>query len=182
MMRNLVLFFLLTISFLTASAQFKSAFMRAEGFTCALCSNVVYKALEKLPFIDSVSPDVEHASFLIHFREGAQADPDAIRKAVEVAGFSVGELKMIARFNNVVASPGKPLEYEGIRIHFFGNGETGLDGERTLTFMDKGFVTLKEFKRTATGDRAACLQSGRASRCPEGKGLDPNARIYHVSL
>jgi copper chaperone CopZ len=182
MMRYFVLVLLLAMSGPSTSAQFKTANLRAEGFTCALCSNVVYKALVKLPFIDSVSPDVEHASFLIHFREGSHADPDAIRKAVENAGFNVGLLKMNAQFRQIEATPGKTLDYEGIRLHFFVSSDIKLDGERSLTFMDKGFVTLKEFRKTATGDHAACLQSGRASQCRAAAGLDPNSRIYHVSL
>lgn len=172
----------LFITGMTAKAQFRSADLRAEGFTCALCSNVVYKALEKLPFIDSVSPDVEHASFDIRFKSGSHADPDAIRKAVDNAGFSVGELRLHGTFSGLKAAPDAILDYDGIRLHLSGAGPEILDGERTLTIIDRGFVTAKEYKKWATGKWTGCLQYGNAAHCGAAAGLDPKTRIYHVRL
>ena len=69
--------------------QFTSANLQATGLTCALCSNAINKSLLELPFVDTVKSEIKTSSFSISFKDNSQVSIDAIRKAVEDAGFSV---------------------------------------------------------------------------------------------
>ena len=52
-----------------AHPQFTKANLQASGLTCALCSNAINKALQKLSFVASVKPDIKNSSFDIVFKE-----------------------------------------------------------------------------------------------------------------
>ncbi|NBV30006.1 MAG: copper chaperone [Chitinophagaceae bacterium] len=73
-------------------AQFQSARLQATGLTCALCSKAIHESLQKLPFVAKVEADIQSSAFAILFRNGETQDPDALKAAVEEAGFFVGEL------------------------------------------------------------------------------------------
>ena len=77
-----------------SQAQFTKASLQATGLTCAMCSNAINKALLRVPFVESVKSDIKNSAFSIVFKTGQEVEIDALRKAVEDAGFSVGNLKM----------------------------------------------------------------------------------------
>ena len=41
--------------------------LKATGLTCAMCSYSTQKSLEKLDFIESITPDLEATSFKLEF-------------------------------------------------------------------------------------------------------------------
>ena len=52
----------LALAFLSATpafSQIQSATLKADGLTCSMCSKAIYKALLKVPFVQSVTPDIE---------------------------------------------------------------------------------------------------------------------------
>ena len=89
-----VLVIILAFLALQAEAQFSKATLQASGLTCAMCSNAINKALQAIPFVASVKSDIKNSSFNISFKENANVNIDALKKAVEDAGFSVAKLNL----------------------------------------------------------------------------------------
>lgn len=165
----IVIFLVFSIS---VSAQIKSATLQASGLTCAMCSNAINKALKTLSFVEKVESDIPNSSFMIIFKEGSDINIDQLRKKVEDAGFSVAKLKVVAVFTNEKIENEKAITFEGKQFYFVSVKEQVLNGEQTLTIIDKNFIPLKEYKRFALLTKAESFKTG------ETKGT----RIYHVTI
>ena len=74
------------------------------------------------------------------------------------------------------------LRYNGNVYHFLKVNDQVLTGERTLTVVDKNFLTPKEFKKYAAVTKMSCLQTGKAAPCCIKDGITANTRIYHVTI
>lgn len=165
-----------------AMSQFRSASLQAAGLTCAMCSRAINKSLEKLSFIKSVEPEIKSSTFTIVFKEGSQPDFDAIKNAVQEAGFSVAKLKVTADFHHLKVEKDAHVNIEGKTFHVLnGQGQT-LNGEKTFLFTDKEFLTQKEFKKYAGATQMSCIQTGKAGSCCVKEGIAANTRIYHISI
>lgn len=167
---------------LAASAQFSKATLQATGLTCAMCSNAINKALQQVPFVASVKSDIKNSAFNIVFKENANVDIDAIRKAVEDAGFSIGGLKLTGEFSNVAIGNDKHVEIGHNTFHFLDVKKSSLEGEQTLTVVDRNFVPAKQFKKFSSATKMACFQTGKAASCCVKDGVKEDARVYHVTI
>ncbi len=181
-MKKLLILLIAGFMTLGATAQFSKATLQATGLTCAMCSNAINKALEEVPFVASVRSDIKNSAFNIVFKENTPVSIDAIRKAVEDAGFSVGGLKVTGQFNHVAIGNDKHVEIGDAVFHFLDIKSTMLDGEQTLTVVDKNFVTAKQFKKISGATKMSCLQTGKAASCCVKEGVKEDARIYHVTI
>ena len=170
-MKKLFLFICLFVG-VTASAQFKSATLQASGLTCAMCSNAINKSLKTLSFVTGVEADIKTSSFVINFKEGADINFDQLRKKVEDAGFSVAKLQIVADFKNVTVQNDQPLTVDGKVLHFLNVKSQQLNGEKTITIVDKNFLSAKEYKKYAGLTKAESFKTG------EAKGV----RVYHVTI
>jgi copper chaperone CopZ len=171
MKRIIVLLVVLTAG-LMAQAQFTKATLQASGLTCAMCNNAINKALKGLAFVSTVKSDIKNASFDIVFKEGAAVDIDAMRLAVEDAGFFVAKLKVTGSFDNVNVKNDEHVVIGNKTFHFLEVSDQVLNGEKTLTLLDKNFLTSKEFKKVSRATKMECLQTGK----------EDNTRIYHVTI
>ena len=167
---------------LAARSQFSSASLQATGLTCALCSKAINNALLKLPGIQSVKADIKNSSFDIVFRPGATVYPDDIKNAVEGAGFSVGVLKVTGSFHELAVDHDQHVKIGDAEYHFVNVDKQVLNGEKTLTLVDKNFVTQKEFKKLSASVKMGCMQTGKAGSCCVKDGLADGVRVYHVTL
>ena len=165
-----------------AGAQFKSANLQAAGLTCAMCTRAINKSLEKLPFIKEVKPDIKTSSFNIVFKEGMEADFDALEKAVEDAGFSVAKLKVTGAFDNVKVQNDTHVKIDGKMFNFLNVSDQTLQGNRSIVIVDRNFVTAKEFKKYSAATHMSCVQTGRAGSCCAKEKVQENTRIYHVTI
>ena len=181
-MKKLLVVVALSCFTLGVQAQFTQAELQATGLTCAMCNNAINKALEALPFVASVKSDIKHSSFHISFKSDAALDIDALKKAVENAGFSVGSLKLTGNFSDVKVAPDKHVEMEHMVFHFLNTPEQVLNGERTIQVVDKNFVTMKQFKKWSSTTTMSCLQTGKAEACCEKDSIPANTRVYHVVI
>src|SRR5437762_7614650 len=100
-MKKLMLMILTVTMVLNAHAQFTKATLQATGLTCAMCSNAINKALQKITFVESVKSDIKNSAFNIVFKQNEATDIDALKKAVEDAGFSIGSLKLTGTFKEM---------------------------------------------------------------------------------
>lgn len=178
------IFFLAFIALTSVNAisQIKSGSLQAAGLTCAMCTKAINETLKELSFVQSVKADIKNSQFLLQFHPGQNVDPDALRKAVEDAGFSVAKLKLALTFVNQQVMNDAHLKLGGKTYHFLDIKPQTLNGEKTITFVDKNFVLGKEFKKYSSKTEMACVQTGKAESCCKKEGIQENARIYHVTI
>jgi copper chaperone CopZ len=163
-------------------AQFIKADLQATGLTCAMCSNAINKALLKVPFVESVKADIKNSSFAIHFKKDAEVNIDALKDAVEDAGFSVGSLKMTGNFNEVKIAPDEHVKIWNDNFHFLNVKSQVLNGEQSITIVDRNFVTEKQYKKYSAATKMSCMQTGKAASCCVKDGIPTGTRIYHVTI
>jgi copper chaperone CopZ len=155
-----------------SKAQFTRAELQATGLTCAMCSNAINKSLKALPFIQSVKSDIKNSAFNIVFREKADVDIDVIRKAVEDAGFAIGSLKLTGSFDGVKVENDQHVKIGDKTYHFLNVSEQVLQGEKTITIVDKDFLTSKQYKKISSATKMKCVETGKAD----------GSRVYHVTI
>ena len=163
-----------------ARAQFSKASIQATGLTCALCSNAINKALQKLSFIESVRSDIKNSEFSLVFKQNETVKIDALKEAVEDAGFSIGTLKLTGTFNNIAIEKDRHVTIGNDSYHFLNVSGNSLTGEQTLRVVDKNFVSEKEFKKFSQATKLSCVRTGIAAACCEKDGISANSRVYHV--
>lgn len=181
-MKKIIFVAVIAVFGVNAMGQFKTGTLQAAGLTCAMCTKAINETLKELPFVQTVKADIKNSQFVIHFKDGANVDPDALKKAVEDAGFSVAKLRLVLSFDNVQVSNDSHLKLGSKTYHFLDIRSQVLDGEKTITFVDKNFVVAKEFKKYAAKTQMACVQTGKAESCCTKEGIRENARIYHVTI
>lgn len=165
-----------------SQAQFSKATLQATGLTCAMCSNAINKALQKVSFVESVRSDIKNSAFGIVFKTGTEVDIDALKDAVEDAGFSVGSLKLTGNFTDVKVEKDKHIRIGSENFHFLNGEGQSLNGEQVITVVDKNFVTEKQFKKLAAGSKMSCVQTGKTSSCCVKDGMTEGERVYHVTI
>lgn len=181
-MKKMLSVLVITLLVTAARAQFTSANLQATGLTCAMCNNAIYKALQTLPFIASIKSDIKNSAFAIQFKDGAEVNINAIKKAVEDAGFSIGSLKLTGKFNDVKVENDKHVTVGNNVFHFLNVSNQTLNGEQTITIVDKDFVTAKQFKKISAATKMSCLQTGKAASCCEKEGIPADTRVYHATI
>ncbi len=106
-MKKVLLIIAMAFFALQSYAQFSKARLQATGLTCAMCSNAINKALEKISFVESVKSDIKNSAFNIEFKQGADVNMDALKDAVEDAGFFVGGFQVTGVFTEMKINPDK---------------------------------------------------------------------------
>ena len=181
-MKKLLLILFASFLVVTTHAQFTKATLQATGLTCAMCSNAINKSLQKVSFVESVKPDIKNSSFAIVFKKNAEVNIDALKDAVEDAGFSVGSLKLTGNFIEVKIAADQHVKIGNDNFHFLSVKSQVLNGEQTITVVDKNFVSEKQFKKYSSATKMSCMQSGKAASCCVKDGIPASARVYHVTI
>ena len=181
-MKKIMMLVMISLAVFSSQAQFTKANLQATGLTCAMCSNDINKALLHVPFVESVKADIKNSAFNMVFKQGQKVEIDALRKAVEEAGFSVGSLKMTGNFKEVKIENDKHIEIAAETFHCLNVDEQVLDGEKTITVVDKNFLTAKQFKKFSNATKMSCVQTGKTAACCLKEGIAADARIYHVTM
>lgn len=171
----------LTITF-SGLSQFSKASLLASGLTCSLCSKAVKEALEEVPYVQEVNVDLKSQEYNIEFKKEATINFDALKTAVEDAGFSVASLKVTGIFSGIQIQKDKHFQIDGKYFHFLNGNNQELNGERTITIVDKNFLPSKEFKKQSSSSKMECVQTGKAGSCCTKEGISADARIYHVII
>ena len=169
MLKKLLILLLLMTGQQYLFAQVSTAKLQATGLTCALCSNAINKALQELPFVESVESIIKESAFAIRFKKGQSVKPGLISKAVEDAGFFVGELQLNAELDNVVVNETGLFALGENTYHLIESDRNKLDGKTTFRLLDKSFLTEKAFKKVAALVNDNCTRNG-------------SGVIYHLQL
>ena len=163
-------------------AQFSRATIQASGLTCAMCSKAIDNALKEVSFVASVQPDIKNSAFNLVFKKGTAADIDALKKAVEDAGFFIARFSITGRFEHTAIKNDTHVSIDGRDYHFLNVKDQVLDGERSLVVVDRNFLTPNAFKKYSAATAMQCIKTGRAGACCEKAGLSAGTRIYHVTI
>ncbi len=174
---------------LSATAQIESARLKADGLTCSMCSKSIYKALQKVSFVDQIDADVETSVFTITFKKGQTVSPDRIAKAVTDAGFSVGRLELKADLP-AAATGGKDAHVAvgGATYHLLNAPEGAAAGTHTLLLADKAFMTEADRAPYGKMTQMPCFETGKMGACCAGHqelGVQKEKagdRVYHAVL
>jgi copper chaperone CopZ len=179
-MNKLIMTILIMVQFVFLSqAQIQSATLQASGLTCSMCSNSIHQALVKLPFIETVRANIKMSSFEIAFKSNEQVDIDAMKHAVEDAGFFVAGLSLRTRISSITLEKDAHLELDGRLFHFLNAAGQSVDGNVTFQIVDRGFVPAKTFRKNSKLTSLACYQSGRTGTCCS---KEAGRRLYHVII
>ncbi len=144
--------FLFIVAMLLSTAgytQIQSATLTASGLTCSMCSKAIYKALTKLPSVQKVDADIEKSAYTITFKPAAPVTPDALRKAVENAGFAVAELKLTATLPRTTVDEATRITAQGATYRFIRANGKVLQGTQTFTVVGKSFLSPAAYKQYA---------------------------------
>ena len=181
-MKKCVLFLLVILTGIAGHSQFSKASLQASGLTCAMCSKAVKVALEKVSFVKEVKVNIKNQEYAVAFKENSNADFDALKKAVEDAGFSVASLKVTGNFSDVNVEKDKHLQLDGKNFHFVNSNTQVLNGEKTFTIVDKDFLSAKEYKKYSAATKMECIKTGKAGECCAKDGIHSEERVYHVII
>lgn len=165
----------------TAFAQIKSASLTASGLTCSMCSKSIFKSLSKVSFIKNVDVNVETSTFTLQFNDGANVVPDVIKKAVEDAGFSVASLQFTMSFDKTEVYNDAHVKIGANTFHFMNVDRKTLNGDNTVTVIDKNYVPAKSYKKYSKYTKMKCFETGYMASCCPKEPLTTN-RVYHVTL
>jgi copper chaperone CopZ len=181
-MKKLVIFLLMSVSLQSIQGQFSKASLLASGLTCSMCSKAVKEALQAVPFVQEVKVDIKSQEYNIAFKEGSNVDFDALKKAVEDAGFSVAFLKVTGNLTNVTAQKDKHAVIDGKNFHFLNGNNEVLNGNVTFTIVEKNFLTAKDLKKYSNASKMECVKTGKAGDCCTKDGIKAEERVYNVII
>ena len=168
--------FLLFIANAVSAQQITSAELQVTGLTCSMCSQATEKSLRTLDFIESITPDLNKNIFMIEFRDQKAVNMDLIKKKVQDAGFSIGNLAAVINFNNTKVN-GEGLAVAGPNAYKFLNAKNKvLNGNVKVNVVDKNFISASAYKKKAATVNAESYTSGYS--VVNGK----KTRVYHLSI
>ncbi len=131
----------------TVQAQITKAELTATGLTCSMCSKATYKQLASIPEVEKVETDLNKTAFVLYFKVGSTVNVNSLKKKVEDAGFSVGQLIVTMKLNNQKAENNASFTQENISYTFMNSTPKFLTGDVKVKILNKGFVTEKEYKQ-----------------------------------
>ena len=146
-MKIIIIISLILFTSFISNAQITKAELTATGLTCSMCSKATYKQLTSIPEIEKVETDLNKTAFILYFKNGSNVNVGDLKKKVEDAGFSVGELVVVFNFNNQKAENNSSFTQDNITYTFMDTKPGVLTGEVKIKILDKGFVTEKEYKK-----------------------------------
>ncbi len=173
--------FSIVLAATAARASFVSADIGVNGLNCSMCARGVEGSLKELPFIDSVAIDLNKLIAHITFKKDAKVSIEEIAAMIDDAGFSVRSIDATFDFENLAVAKDFHYPYGGDTYHFVGITSQKLSGPVQLRFIDKPYVSKKEFASLAKKTSFECYKKGKAASCC----VDEHAAhgvLYHVTL
>lgn len=159
-----------------SAQQVTTVEMQVTGLTCSMCSQATEKSLRTLPYISTVTPDLNRNLFVLTFKKGEVVNFDQLTKKVQDAGFSVGKLEATINFNQAqIDDNGQAIV--GSTVYRFANAKSKvLNGPVKVNIIDKNFLSNTAFKQKASTIKFDSYASGMG--VVNGK----KTRIYHLSI
>ena len=112
----------------------------------------------------------------------ADVDFDRLKNKVEDAGFFVAAFWATIHFDNLKVKPDEPVMASGKTLMFVHVADQELNGDKTLKFIDKGYLPVKEYKKNSALTTKECYKTGIAGSSYVGTGVVTGSRVYHVTI
>ena len=142
-----------------------------------MCSYSTQRSLERLDFVESITPDLEETSFLIDFKKDKFIDFDLIQEKVEDAGFFVGEIEVIFS-DEITAENDKHSIHNGNLFHFFSDNDSK---SKTFKLVDRSFIPRSKFDIISEKTDHACYMTGKkTSTCCTKHEYTKSNKIFHL--
>lgn len=174
--KSLIILSILLFAGKVSAQQISSAELQVTGLTCSMCSQATEKSLRTLDFIGNVEPDLNRNIFVLTFKQDKSVNIDQIKKKVQDAGFSIGNLEAVFNFNNTKVDD-KGLAIAGTNVYqFLNTKDKTLNGPVKATVVDKDFMSGSAFKKRSAQVKVDSYKSGMGT--VNGK----KTRIYHLNI
>lgn len=172
--------FLFLIALFSSAASYAQQISNAEvqvtGLTCSMCAKATETALKSLDFVGSIKPDLNNNLFSISFKDDKKVNLDQIRKKVQEAGFSVGQLTATFNFKNVKVDQSGRATVDGNTYQFINSGQKVLNGPVKAAVVDKDFISNSSYKKNLAKLKFSSYANGTA--LVDGR----KTRVYHLSI
>ncbi|MDB5256540.1 MAG: hypothetical protein JWM14_1235 [Chitinophagaceae bacterium] len=155
-----------------SKAQFISATLGINGLTCSMCSYAVQTELERLPFVEKATLNLNTNIAIILFKTGQKVNIRQVVEAVYKAGFSVGYTEADFIFNEQEVSDQFIFSYDGFHYQFLKPAQLVLNGKTTLKFIDKKYLRKKAYS----------FWEPMIKESLNGKTKADAENLYHVTL
>ena len=137
MKSKLILLLLIIGSSFYAQAQIKSAEILASGLTCSMCSKAIYKALDKIPFVDTVKVNIETSTYIVDFKKGETVQIEQLRDAVYDAGFAIDKMQLLANWDEKLAAKDAVFGAFGYQFKWQLNANKSIASPQKVTIVNK---------------------------------------------
>lgn len=146
-MKKILIISVILFTSVIVKSQIIRAELTATGLTCSMCSKATYKQLTSIPEVEKVEPDLNNTAFILYFKNGSSVNINDLKKKVEDAGFSVGELLVVLNFKNQQVENNITFTRNNIMYTFMDTKPGVLAGEAKVKILDKGYIVEKEYKK-----------------------------------
>ena len=177
----LIALFLLTGAAPAAYSQILSADIGVNGLTCSMCARGTEETLKRLDFIDTMWVDLNALVAHVRIKQGVDAPVEELVKGVEDAGFSVRNIVAIINFTGQKISDGGHVTIGHDVLNFMGTSDQTLTGPMQVRFIDKAFVSKKEFREWSQKTEMKCYKDNKIHDCCP-QDISDAKRMFHVTL
>lgn len=153
-----------------AIAQMNKAEVIATGLTCSMCSNAIYKQLQKSPGVEKVETNLNTNTFTVFYKKNNQTKPIDIKDNIEKSGFFIGSLLVYLPSESLKINSKTTLEQDQTSFEVLDGNAKISTNETKLKVFDEGYITAKELKK----QRKIYLKKASFSNSV--------ANVYHVKL
>lgn len=167
---------LLLFAFHTTAQEMSRAELQVNGLTCSMCSRATETSLKGLSFIERITPDLNRNVFVLSFKKDQAVSLDQIKKKVQDAGFSIGELSATILFNQTNVDEQGMASLDRTIFRIVNARNKTLNGPVTAKILDRDFISASAFRKKAAELKVETYATGRAVF----KGKE--TRVYHLSI
>ncbi|MBC5862397.1 heavy-metal-associated domain-containing protein [Flavobacterium turcicum] len=139
---------LFVLAVVQGNAQISKAEIVATGLTCSMCSNAINKQLKSMPEVESVSTDLNTNTFTVQLKANNTLTPKALKNSIEKTGFFIGSLVLTVDLGAVNGQENEKVQNQSGTYVFVERGKKSA-GSLQIQVLNEGFVTKKEFKKSA---------------------------------
>ena len=140
--------FVLLLS-LSSKAQISKAEIIATGLTCSMCSNAINKQLKSMAEVENVSTDLNTNTFVVTLKDNSAYTANTLKESVEKTGFFIGSMVLTIDLGTVKITESQKITKQSGNYVFVNGGEKSVSGPVRVQVLNEGFVTKKEFKKSA---------------------------------
>ncbi len=141
------LFFLYTYGFSNLQAQFVSAEVAIDGFTCSMCALGVEKSILQLDFVAEMKMDLNTSTAKISFRKNKPVSIHKIADKILDAGFSVRYINAEFNFPKISIDNYSIFNDGDNEFHFMDVNPDTITGPITLVLLNQKLSSKKTYTR-----------------------------------